>query len=237
MAIVLVTGSSRGIGFGIAQAFAQNGDTVILNGREDHVQLTKASQELGSVGFCADVSVYAQAKKMITEIEETVGPIEVLVNNAGTAHFSLFSDMAEHEISGVVANNLIGTMNMSHLVVPAMVRAKAGKIINITSIWGLAGASCEVAYSAAKAGVVGFTKALAKELGPSGINVNAIACGAFDTRMNDRLTMEEKSEFTDGIPIGRFGEPREAGSLAVFLANENSSYITGQIIGLDGGAL
>jgi len=241
MAVVLVTGSSRGIGFGIANAFASEGYNVVLNGREDKVRLAAAVDELRKfgnvIGICADMSDYRQAQDAFSQIEAAFGHVDVLVNNAGTAHFGLFQDMQSVEISRVMADNLQTTFNASHLAIPHMVRARAGCIINITSVWGVAGASCEAVYSAAKAGVIGFTKALAKEVGPCNVRVNAIACGAFETRMNDRLDAEEKAVFIEGIPLGRFGCPQEVGELAVFLASGRAGYLTGQIINLDGGVL
>jgi 3-oxoacyl-[acyl-carrier protein] reductase len=140
-------------------------------------------------------------------------------------------------MQAILAANLLSVMNASHCAIPHMVRAKAGCIINISSIWGISGASCEAVYSAAKAGVNGFTKALAKELAPSGIRVNAIACGAFDTRMNNHLSPQEKIAFANQIPLGRFGTPHEAGNLALFLASHNAAYLTGQVIPLDGGVV
>jgi len=242
MSVVFVTGSSRGIGFGIAQKFVQSGYTVVLNCRQDEAQLAQAVRELqaigGSVmGICADMSDYMQAQTAFVKIEAAYGPIDILVNNAGAAHFGLFTDMQPVEVSQVLSTNLHTTINTSHLALPYMIRKKAGCIINITSIWGVVGASCEAVYSAAKAGVIGFTRALAKEVGPSGVRVNAIACGAFETRMNDRLTADEVAEFTEGIPLGRFGKPQEVGDLAVFLASEQASYLTGQVINLDGGVV
>jgi len=236
--VVLVTGSSRGIGFGIAKCFAANGDTVVLNGREDAKTLAESVEELKRTGydvasFISDLSNYENAKEMFLQVKARYGPVEVLINNAGSAHYGLFSDMCVPDIQGVLANNLHTTINASHLAVPDMVRAKSGCIINITSVWGITGASCEVMYSASKAAVIGFTKALAKELGPSGVRVNAIACGAFDTRMNDQLSHEEKNAFAENIPLGRFGYPDEAGALAVFMAG--AEYLTGQVIPLDGG--
>jgi 3-oxoacyl-[acyl-carrier protein] reductase len=228
---VFITGSSRGIGFGIAQSFSQNGDKVILNGREDDTQLNKAMAKLNTNGYLADMADYNQAQ----EIFNQVGPVDILVNNAGAEYFGLFTDMTAEDFDRVVKANLYTVLNTSHLAIPAMVRKKSGTIINITSIWGLTGASCEAVYAAAKAGVHCFTKSLAKELGPSGIRVNAIACGAFNTRMNDRLSAEEKNAFTENIPIGRFGEITEAGALAVFLASREAGYLNGQIVGLDGG--
>ncbi|MCL2527434.1 MAG: SDR family NAD(P)-dependent oxidoreductase [Defluviitaleaceae bacterium] len=238
--IVLVTGSSRGIGQAIAAAFAAHGDMVILNGREDAAKLNQSVEELRqagykAAGYLADLSDYATAQDMYKRIENEYGPVDVLVNNAGAAYYGLFSDMEIAVVRGVLDQNLATTINASHLAVPAMVRAKCGCIINITSVWGVAGASCEVIYSAAKAGVIGFTKALAKELGPSSVRVNAIACGAFDTRMNDNLSPEEKAAFAENIPLGRFGHPKEVGALAVYMAG--AEYMTGQVVALDGGVL
>ena len=243
MSIVLVTGSGRGIGFAIAAAFAKAGHTVVLNGRQDTARLEASvdtlRRQFGSniMGICADLSDYATAEKTFEKIEETYGPVEILVNNAGAAYFGLFNQMQPGEMSHVLANNLNTALHASRLAIPHMIRVKTGCIINITSIWGIAGASCEVVYSAAKAGVIGFTKALAKEVAPSGVRVNAIACGAFETRMNDRLTAEEKADFTADIPLGRFGDPKEVGDLAVFLASKKAGYLTGQVITLDGGVI
>ena len=238
---VVITGSSRGIGFGIARAFAAQGDRIVLNGRVDENQLSRAVEELRAefgvdvMGICADLSNYDSADIFFQQVEEHFGACDVLVNNAGAAHLGLFTDMTPGEISHITQANLHTVFNCCHLAVPAMVRAKAGCIINVSSIWGVTGASCEAVYSAAKAGVIGFTKSLAKELGPSGVRVNAIACGAFETRMNGWMDEDEKKAFTEEIPLGRFGKPCEAGDLAVFLASDGAGYLTGQVIGLDGG--
>lgn len=239
MRTVLVTGSARGIGFGIARAFAENGDKVILNCREDEAELGKAVAQLRAekrvIGIRADVSDYAECEKLFAEAEAAFGRVEILVNNAGAEYFGLFADMKPQEIQATIAANLLTAANASHRAIPNMVRAKAGCIINISSVWGITGASCEAAYSAAKAGLHGLTKSLAKELAPSNIRVNAIACGAFETRMNARLSPPEKNAFEETIPLGRFGLPSEAGSLAVFLASDAAAYLTGQVIPLDGG--
>jgi 3-oxoacyl-[acyl-carrier protein] reductase len=228
---VFITGSSRGIGFGIAKAFVQNGDRVTLNGRNDGIQLKKAMEELNTEGFLADLSNYERAKAVFNRMK----PVDVLVNNAGSEYFGLFNEMAPPEIKRVLDDNLMTTINATHLAIPYMVRKKSGIIINVTSVWGITGASCEAVYSAAKAGVNGFTRSMAKELGFSGVRVNAIACGAFETRMNERLSPEEKNDFIGGIPLGRFGEADEVGFMAVFLASEKAAYLTGQVITLDGG--
>ncbi|MDR1664782.1 MAG: SDR family oxidoreductase [Clostridiales bacterium] len=236
---VFITGSSRGIGFGIAKAFAQNGDQVAINGISDLPRLQEAAEELKTYDPCAefflaDMSDYKAAEECFTKIKAR-GPVDVLINCAGAAYFGLFTEMTQADMDFVLRNNLISVFNACRLAAPDMVRAKRGAIINISSVWGITGASCEAVYAAAKAGVDVFTKSLAKELGPSGVRVNAIACGAFETRMNDRLTPEEKNNFTEGIPLGRFGQADEVGGLAVYLASGSASYLTGQIIALDGG--
>jgi len=262
--VVLVTGSSRGIGLAIASAFAAQGDTIILNGRSDADKLVQSVEELRQInpdnaavhddiakhvhaasdllqrkhkvgGFLADLSDYAAAQDMFKYITSEYGPVDVLINNAGVAYYGLFSEMEITDIDKVLEQNLLTTINASRLAIPTMVQAKCGCIINISSIWGIAGASCEVIYSAAKAGIIGFTKALAKELGPSGVRVNAVACGAFDTRMNDNLSPDEKADFAESIPLGRFGHPEEVGALAVYIAG--AEYMTGQVVTLDGGLL
>jgi 3-oxoacyl-[acyl-carrier protein] reductase len=232
---VFITGSSRGIGYGIAEVFRNAGHSVILNGRNDAAQLRVASEAMGGTEhYLADMSDYGQVSAVFDKIKRG-GPLDALINCAGTEYFGLFSEMTQREISGVLNNNLHTVLNACHLAVPDMVTRKRGVIINVSSVWGSTGASCEAVYSAAKGAVNAFTKALAKELAPSGIRVNAIACGAFDTRMNERLTIDERAAFTEGIPMGRFGQPEEAGRLALFIADGGAEYLTGQVITLDGG--
>ena len=236
---VFVTGSSRGIGLAIAQAFAAQGDRVVLNGCHDALQLEAALEALRAesptLGLMADMSDYAQARRAFADICAAFGPVEVLVNNAGQAHFGLFSDMAPEDWDGVLRHNLGTVLNATHLAVPDMVRAKKGVIVNISSIWGSAGASCEAVYAAAKGAVNAFTRSMAQELGPSGVRVNAVACGAIATRMNERLSPEEHSAFTEKIPLLRFGTAAEVGQCVRFLASEEAAYLTGQVVGLDGG--
>ena len=246
MRTVLITGSSRGIGFGIAKAFAaQESFNIVLNCRQDEIQLESAICEIKKIypstniiGICADIADYEACQSMFLQVEAVFGKVDVLINNAGTQYFGLFSDMTLKDINQIINSNLNTVINASHISIPNMVRAKSGVIINITSVWGISGASCEAVYASAKAAVVGLTKSLAKELAPSGIRVNAIACGAFNTRMNDRLEDSERAAFEENIPMGRFGLPSEAGGLAVYLASdEAASYLTGQVIALDGGLL
>ena len=237
---VLVTGSSRGIGFAIAKEFAAAGERVVLNGRLDRRQLDAALQELSGfdvMGILADMSDYSRAQEVFEEIAGQFGQIDVLVNNAGISHFGLFADMNPVEWNEVMRHNFATVLNATHLAVPDMVRNKSGVIINISSIWGTKGASCEAVYAASKGAVNAFTLSMAQELGPSGVRVCAVACGAIETRMNKRLSMEEREAFTDNIPLMRFGKPSEVGKLVRFLASEEAAYLTGQIIGLDGGGI
>ncbi|MBO5524526.1 MAG: SDR family oxidoreductase, partial [Roseburia sp.] len=179
---------------------------------------------------------YSYMQQLFSEVTERFGGIDVLINNAGISHIGLLSDMTIEEWNRIVNTNLTSVFSSCKLAIPYMVHQKAGKIINISSVWGIAGASCEVAYSACKGGVNAFTKALAKELAPSNIQVNAIACGVIDTQMNACFSEEEREALAEEIPAGRFGLPEEVAALALQLATGND-YLTGQIITLDGGWL
>jgi 3-oxoacyl-[acyl-carrier protein] reductase len=237
---VLSTGSSRGIGFAIARRFASEGFNVVLTCDLDLENLEKAVSELKKTnpnvaGIPADISSFEQTRELFDKIKSIFGDVDVLVNNAGIAHFGLFQDMKPSEWERLFQVNLFGAFNCSRLAIPAMVANKRGSIINISSIWGESGASCEAAYAASKGALNSFSKSLAKELGPSGVRVNAISCGAMITDMNSRLNEEEKADFIERIPLMRFGEASEAASLACFLASDEASYITGQIISIDGG--
>lgn len=240
--VALITGASRGIGRGIALEFAKAGAIVVVNYRKDEkgaLETLKLIKEAGSYGTCikADVSKFNETTSMINDIIEKYGNIDILVNNAGISKVGLFMDMAEEEWKELLDIDLRGPINCSHCVLKHMVSKKRGSIINISSIWGNSGASCEAVYSAAKGGLNSFTKALAKELAPSNIRVNAIAPGVIDTEMNNHLSKEEKEELKLYIPMMRFGNGEDIGKLTVFLASENSNYITGQIITIDGGMI
>ena len=173
---------------------------------------------------------------MVDAVTETFGGIDVLVNNAGIAlPQGLFTDFDASSANGVFAVNVFGMMNCCRKVIPHFVSKKNGKIINISSVWGMVGGSCEVIYSASKAAVIGFTKALAKELAPSGINVNCVAPGLIETDMNKHLTKEDKAAFAEAVALGRCGKAEEVADAVYFLATEGASYITGQVISVDGG--
>lgn len=237
---VLVTGSSRGIGKAIAFAFGQAGCRVVLNGSRNADQLKQTYQEMIQQGIScmailADVSDYTACETMFAQIKETFGDVDILVNNAGISYIGLFTDMKPQDWQHLLAVNLHSVLHCTHLATPAMVRKQSGAIVNISSIWGAEGASCEAVYAASKGGINAFTKAMAKELGPSHIRVNAIACGVIDTEMNDCFSKEEKQALTEEIPLMRFGMPQEIAQAALYLASEQASFLTGQIITLDGG--
>lgn len=237
---VLITGSSRGIGQQIAFVFAKAGCNIILNGSKNVDDLSATAEKIRQINvpvlpLLGDVSDYDTCKKMFAAIEETFGSVDILVNNAGISHIGLFTDMTPKDWQRVMSVNLNSVFNCTHLAVPAMVRKKTGCIINISSMWGEMGASCEAVYSASKGGINSFTKAMAKELGPSSIRVNAIACGVIETQMNACFDEDERTALTDEIPLMRFGTPDEVANLALFLADENASYLTGKVITLDGG--
>lgn len=240
--IACITGSSRGIGKAIALCFAQDGYDVVLNCRNSISQMDQLKSEIETtysvrcMGICADVSVPEQAAHMFQSIASEFGEIDVLVSNAGISFFGLISDMTPLEWQNVINTNLSSAFYCCKEIIPSMVAKKSGRILMISSIWGSCGASYEAAYSAAKGGLNTFTKALAKELAPSHIPVNAIACGVIDTEMNAHLTAEEMQALIDEIPACRLGTPEEVGQLTLLLSKA-PEYLTGQIITMDGGLL
>ena len=236
---VLISGSGRGIGRAIATRFAKEGYKIAINANKSKDELEETKDYLRSLGVPVlvgqgDVGNYEFCKDFVDEINNALGSVDILVNNAGISHIGLLSDMKPNEWNEVINTNLTSLYNLSSLVIPDMVRKSAGKIINISSVWGNVGASMEVAYSASKGGMNSFTKALSKELAPSNIQVNAIACGAIDTEMNSFLDSNELAALIDEIPASRLGRPEEVAELAYSLATGND-YLTGQIISLDGG--
>lgn len=239
---VLVTGSSRGIGRAVALAFGRAGYRVVLNASKSRAELEDTQRLLEQenipvLAFLCDVSDYQNCRAMFQSIAEQWGSVDVLVNNAGISHIGLFSDMAPAEWKRILAVNLESALNCTHIAIPDMVRKKSGVILNISSIWGECGASCEAVYSASKGGLNAFTKAMAKELGPSNIRVNAISCGVIDTQMNACFSPEERQALTEEIPLMRFGKPEDAAALALFLASPEAAFLTGKILTLDGGML
>lgn len=235
---ILITGSSRGIGKAIAIKFAKEGYNVIINciHRGEELLRTKEkieSYQVSCLAFVGDIGQYEVAKELFSLAKEQFGTIDVLVNNAGVSYVGLFTDMLPEDWNQVITTNLTSVFNCCRLVVPDMVTHKRGKIINISSVWGSVGASCEVAYSASKGGINSFTKALAKELAPSNIQVNAVACGAIDTEMNQFLTSDERNSLIDEIPANRLGRAEEVADFIYQITNGND-YLNGQVIHLDG---
>ncbi len=237
---VLVTGASRGIGRAIAVAFAKTGYDLVITCSKSEKALFELAEELKNkygaevLASVGDIGDYGYVERLFAEIKNQFAGVDVLVNNAGISFSGLLTDMSIEDWNRVVNTNLTSVFSTSRQAIPYMLHQKAGKIINISSVWGNVGASCEVAYSATKGGMNAFTKALAKELAPSNIQVNAVACGCIDTQMNACYTEEERQELADEIPAGRFATPEEVAELVLDLA-KGHAYLTGQIITFDGG--
>lgn len=236
----LVTGASRGIGRAVALTLAKEGFHVFINCSRSEDALRSVRDEILEIpgGSCdmlmGDVGNPEDVRTLFARIDERCDALDVLVNNAGIAHIGLLSDMTDEEWQTLLTTNLSSAFYCCRAAIPRMVARKEGKIVNISSMWGTYGASCEAAYSATKSGIHGLTKALAKELAISNIQVNAIACGVIDTVMNSHLNATEKLALEEEIPAGRFGTPQEVADMVLQLIN-SPAYLTGQIIGLDGG--
>lgn len=229
----LITGSSRGIGAACARALSASGHDVIINYFHSESQAQLLAAELGASAIKTDVSDSNQVNHMFDVIQD----VDILVCNAGISLTKLFGDTTDEEWHKIFAVNVNGVVNCCRAALPAMIRKKSGKIITMSSIWGITGASCESAYSASKSAVIGLTKALAKELGPSGITVNCVAPGVIETKMNEDLTKEALSCLKDQTPLGSIGTPEEVAALVKFLASAESGFITGQVISPNGGFL
>ena len=237
---ILITGASHGIGRAIAARFAAEGFSLVLNCKTDIMLLRSYADELAhtygirTLAVPGDISDHTFVCSLFSQARDVFGGVDVLVNNAGISHIGLLTDLSIDDWNRVIATNLTSVFSCCHEAVPYMVHQKAGCSINISSGWGNVGASCEVAYSASKGGVNSFTKALAKELAPSNITVNAIACGVIDTRMNGCFDADERTALEAEIPMGRYGTPDEVAALAWQLATA-PAYLTGQILTIDGG--
>lgn len=241
MKTVVVTGASRGIGRAIAKEFAKEGYNVVIcyNHSAAAAQdlLNEISQFARAIAIKVDVSNQTDVQNMIDISKKTFGKIDVLVNSAGVSDTRLLIDSTKADYDAIFDVNMRGVYNTCKLVGREMLSNQSGKIINISSIWGICGGSCESVYSASKGAVVAFTKALAKEFGPNGINVNAIAPGFIQTDMTKNVTDETRLEIAENSALGRLGTPEDVAGVAVFLADEKSNFITGQVIAVDGGWL
>ena len=234
--VTFITGSTRGIGLAIAKAFAQAGANIVLNGRSAiSVELISEIEAFGvkCIGVSGDISDFEEAGRMIQETQEKLGPITILINNAGITNDKLMLRMKPEEFDQVLKINLVGTFNMTQQVLKKMLKQREGAIINLSSVSGLIGNVGQANYAASKAGVVGFTKSVAREVAPRGITCNAIAPGFIQTDMTDVLSDKVKEQVTQNIPLQRFGQVEDVAQTAIFLAK--NPYITGQVINVDGG--
>ena len=238
---VLITGASGGIGEAMCREFAKNGYNVVIHYNSSEKAALKLQQEIESqyqvkaVPIKADLRNSDDVKALARKATAILGNTDVLINNAGVAYLTLFQTADDNKVRELFDINLMSAMNLTKEILPSMIRNQSGRIINISSMWGIAGASCEVHYSASKSALIGFTKALAKEVGPSGITVNCIAPGYIDTKMNSSIDDDSVAEIVEATPMGRKGRPEDVSALAMFLAGENADFITGQVISVDGG--
>ena len=240
--VALVTGATRGIGKQIALTFAENGYDVAINYRKENAELENLKKEIEvnnvkCLAVQGDVSSFEDCERFVKEIIEEYGKIDVLVNNAGITKDTLLMRMKKEDFESVIDINLVGTFNVTKNVISHMMKARSGKIINISSVVGVSGNAGQTNYSASKAGIIGFTKSLAKEVASRNILVNAIAPGFIETSMTDVLKEDIKEEIAKSIPLKRMGTTKDVANLVKFLASDESSYITGQVINVDGGML
>ena len=233
---VLISGGDRGIGAAAARAFYAAGYRVAVLYHSNADAAAALEKQLpGVLAVQCDVASRASCELAFRTVEQALGRVDVLVSNAGIAQQKLFTDITPEEWQRMLDVNLSGAFHLCQLALPGMVRRKAGRILTVSSMWGQTGGSCEVHYSAAKAGLIGLTKALAKEEGPSGITVNCVAPGVIDTDMMAAFTAEDKAALAEETPVGRLGTAEEVAKLLVFLAGEDAGYITGQVFGVNGG--
>lgn len=236
----IITGASRGIGKAIAIKFAKEGSNIVINYRNNEEEALKVKEELEQLGVKtlivkADISDLKQAENLIKQAKKEFGQVDILINNAGITKDNLIIRMKESEFDQVIKINLKGAFNCLKAVTPIMLKQRSGKIVNMSSVVGVIGNPGQVNYCASKAGLIGMTKSLAREIGVRGINVNAIAPGFIDTDMTRVLTEEQKKNILSQIPLNKFGNIEDIANTALFLASENSNYITGQVIHIDGG--
>ena len=234
---VFITGGSRGIGAEAVRIFSKNGYRVAFSYLNSENEALALAKECGALALKCDISKSNCVKDTVSRILAELGRIDVLINNAGISEFSLFTDITDEMWGRMIGTNLSGAFYVTRAVLPQMISRKNGAIINVSSMWGEVGASCEVHYSAAKAGLIGMTKALAKEVGPSCIRVNCVTPGVIRTEMNSKLSNEDMEALKNDTPLGKIGEPTEIANVLLYLSSENASFITGQRIGVNGGMI
>ena len=242
MSVALITGATRGIGKAIAIKLSKEGYDIAINYRKENEELNELKKEIEQNNVkCelvqGDVSIFEDTERFVKETIEKLGSIDVLVNNAGITKDMLLMRMKQEDFKQVLDTNLVGTFNVTKNVVPYMMKARSGRIINISSVVGISGNAGQTNYSASKAGIIGFTKSLAKEIASRNILVNAVAPGFIETNMTDVLKDDVKQEIAKNIPLKRMGTTQDVANVVKFLASDDSSYITGQVINVDGGML
>ena len=234
---VLIIGGSRGIGAETVRQFRRAGDNVVFTYLRSEIEADALRQETGAAPVRCDVKHSDSVRIAVDKAVSLMGRIDVLVCNAAIADYNLITDIGESRWGEVIDTNLNGVFYCVEHVLPAMISRKSGCIITVGSMWGQTGASCEVAYSASKAGVIGLTKALAKEVGPSGIRVNCVSPGMIDTEMNSNVDEESKAAIADETPLCRIGSPAEVAAAIRYLASDDAGFITGQVLAVNGGLI
>ena len=235
MKTALITGGSRGIGAACARRLAAGGYRVAINYHQSRQQAETLAEELGGIAVQADVADPEQVKAMVDTVLDKFCQLDILICNAGVSHIGLLSDMTDEEWRRLFAVNVDGMFYCCRAAIPHFVHRKRGRIVTVSSMWGQVGASCEAAYSASKAAVIGLTRALAKELGPSGISVNCVAPGVIDTEMNRELSAQDLDALREETPLGQIGTAEQVADAVWFLCGGQSDFITGQVLGVNGG--
>ena len=235
MKTVLITGGSRGIGRAMVEAFCEKGYKVAFTYKQSHGAASELSSSTGALAICADSEFESEILNAVEKVEKSIGNVDILINNAAVSSFSMINDITLEQWRRTFAINVDAAFLYTKAVLSGMIKNKCGRIINISSMWGEVGSSCEVHYSASKAALIGMSKALAKELGPSGITVNCIAPGIINTEMNGKIDKDVMAELVDETPLMRIGEPKDVAKAALFLAGDEAEFITGAVLDVNGG--